>query len=299
MYNGVGLSTVRGTATSGHVQKNRSHVRAARRRQQEDRHRGKGPPSTSVVSASAREQGNREIQQHNRARELENRLLILREDLEEDGVAEDEIEKRIQEERQLVTARWKEEEEAEAINTAEEQRRTERNESEIPEEGEEIDDPVHLQVSREMAVGRRDNRTCFNCGLPGHIARHCTQPRQNRRAARLSASTNSHMERERKREANVVVAKAFGIDREQYKEGVAFDQELQKRKKAEKQAAAAAAAEKEAKKIEKQRRKEEKASKKAARKERGRKKRRRRSPSSSSSSSRQTSSSYFVVVDDV
>ena len=36
----------------------------------------------------------------------------LREDLEEDGVAEDEIEKRIQEERQLVTARWKEEEEA-------------------------------------------------------------------------------------------------------------------------------------------------------------------------------------------
>ena len=81
MYNGIGLQTVRGTATSGHVQANRSHVRGSRLRRQREMNASSAPKPYQPVSSLAREKGNADIQKHMRKRELENRLLVLREDL--------------------------------------------------------------------------------------------------------------------------------------------------------------------------------------------------------------------------
>ena len=65
MYNGIGLATVRGTATSGHVETNRGHVRAARRRRMTERNAQQdGQDRYNPVSATAREKGNKEIQEH-------------------------------------------------------------------------------------------------------------------------------------------------------------------------------------------------------------------------------------------
>ena len=79
MYNGIGLGSVRGTATSGHVQANRSHVRGSRLRYQREKNVSQRPREFNPISSKAREQGNTEIQKHARQRQLENRLLELRE----------------------------------------------------------------------------------------------------------------------------------------------------------------------------------------------------------------------------
>ena len=99
MYNGIGLTSVRGTATSGHVQANRGHVRGARYRHQREKNASQRPINYNPVSSSARERGNKEIQKHELLRRLENSLLELREELEESRFTEEEIEQRLQEER--------------------------------------------------------------------------------------------------------------------------------------------------------------------------------------------------------
>ena len=115
-YNGIGLSSVRGTATSGHVQANRGHVKASRWRQQTARNtQQQQGPRYNPVSASAREKGNQEIQEHQARRDMENKLLILREDLEHHGgFSEQEIEGRVQaeHERQIQKRKRQQEEQA-------------------------------------------------------------------------------------------------------------------------------------------------------------------------------------------
>ena len=83
MYNGIGLSTTRGTATSGHVQTNRSHVKNNRIRHQRERNVSQGHQAYNPVSSAVRERGNTEIQKHEKQRRLENHMLEYRLDLEE------------------------------------------------------------------------------------------------------------------------------------------------------------------------------------------------------------------------
>ena len=116
-YNGIGLSSVRGTATSGHVQANRSHVRASRLRHQRENNRQTSERKRfNPVSASARERGNKELQQHEQRRKLELHLLMLREDMEEAGMlTEAEMDSRINRERERQLGRQKEEEDTNAV----------------------------------------------------------------------------------------------------------------------------------------------------------------------------------------
>ena len=104
MYNGIGLTSVRGTATSGHVQANRSHVRNNRVRRQREKNvsQGQQHQSYNPVSATAREKGNIDIQQHDEKRRIENDLLELRLELEESDkkYTDEEIDSKIQKERE-------------------------------------------------------------------------------------------------------------------------------------------------------------------------------------------------------
>ena len=105
MYNGIGLSSVRGTATSGYVHTNRGHVRSDRRRRVTQRHTTSSNSAKSKynpISASAREKGNTELQLHERKRQLENELYVLREELEDEGkLSSDDIEAKMNEEVRL------------------------------------------------------------------------------------------------------------------------------------------------------------------------------------------------------
>ena len=83
MYNGIGLSTVRGSGTSGHVQANKFAVRnRAGYSSQNDRRTNNG---TSSSSHSRPKQPNAAILEHNRLREIEVKLAELEDELEEKG----------------------------------------------------------------------------------------------------------------------------------------------------------------------------------------------------------------------
>ena len=130
MYNGIGLSTVRGTATSGYVQRNRGHVYANRRRRVIEHHHQPPPQRdgdcgrTLVVSAAARERGTVELQQHEAKRQMENNLLVLREELEEKGLPDEDVEAQIEQARQRAWKEW------EARNRKEQQQQEEEEKEE-------------------------------------------------------------------------------------------------------------------------------------------------------------------------
>ena len=99
MYNGIGLQTARGSGTNGYVQANKfllkHRVTKVESREFQD---GAG---TGGISRKA----NKEILEHERKRQIELKLLVLREALEEQGYTEDEIEQQLTEARgQLETA---------------------------------------------------------------------------------------------------------------------------------------------------------------------------------------------------
>lgn len=80
MYNGIGLRTVRGTATNGYVQKNLSYVRP-------NMVRAKTGKSGEDWGSAAPKQRKAcaEIEEHDRRRQVEVKALELRETLEEKG----------------------------------------------------------------------------------------------------------------------------------------------------------------------------------------------------------------------
>jgi serine/arginine repetitive matrix protein 2 len=99
MYNGIGLQTARGSGTNGYVQTNKFFIRP----------RTGGPPKAPFPSyddggAGAGGLGgmrkpNKEILEHDRKRQVELRLVLLRDTLEDQGYTEGEIEDRVEEAR--------------------------------------------------------------------------------------------------------------------------------------------------------------------------------------------------------
>ncbi|PSS10503.1 hypothetical protein M430DRAFT_21866 [Amorphotheca resinae ATCC 22711] len=84
MSSNVGLSTPRGSGTSGYVQRNLAHLRP--------RDQGK-PYSTDLDSLKHRQrQPDKEILEHDRKREVEVKVFELRDLLEDKGVDEEQIE---------------------------------------------------------------------------------------------------------------------------------------------------------------------------------------------------------------
>ncbi|KAG2589912.1 pre-mRNA-splicing factor cwc21-like [Panicum virgatum] len=101
MYNGIGLQTPRGSGTSGHVQASKF---LAKPRPSSSAAGGGGTPDPrhSGSGLEGARKPNRDILEHGRKRQVELRLLVLRDALEEQGYTEAEIEVRVEEERKAA-----------------------------------------------------------------------------------------------------------------------------------------------------------------------------------------------------
>jgi serine/arginine repetitive matrix protein 2 len=97
MYNGIGLQTARGSGTNGYVQTNKFLVK----------YRTSGPPlpgrgDDASAGLGGMRKPNKDILDHDRKRQVELKLLVLRDALEEQGYTEAEIEERVDEARRAA-----------------------------------------------------------------------------------------------------------------------------------------------------------------------------------------------------
>jgi len=101
MYNGIGLQTPRGSGTSGHVQASQF---LAKPRPSSSAVGGGGTPDLTRTGSGLEGmlKPNKDILEHDRKRQVELRLLVLRDALEEQGYTEAEIEVRVEEERKAA-----------------------------------------------------------------------------------------------------------------------------------------------------------------------------------------------------
>ena len=97
MYNGVGLSTVRGSGTSGYVQRNAGQVRRSRggagRGFDPWKKRGEDDAAT-LAPPPAKKEVNPEILEHERKRKIEVRVMEAAEEWEDEGLSAKDIEER-------------------------------------------------------------------------------------------------------------------------------------------------------------------------------------------------------------
>ncbi|OEL37915.1 hypothetical protein BAE44_0001068 [Dichanthelium oligosanthes] len=105
MYNGIGLQTPRGSGTSGHVQASKFIAKPRPSSSSPSAAAGGGgtpnPPPTGSGLDGMRKP-NKDILEHDRKRQVELRLLVLRDALEEQGFTEAEIDERVEEERKAT-----------------------------------------------------------------------------------------------------------------------------------------------------------------------------------------------------
>ncbi|KAI0036000.1 hypothetical protein K488DRAFT_28959, partial [Vararia minispora EC-137] len=87
MYNGIGLTTPRGSGTNGYVVRNLSALRSHDRMQDRQSAWDAAPPK--------HREPDQEILEHERKRQVEVKCLELQLQLEDDGVDEDETEKQV------------------------------------------------------------------------------------------------------------------------------------------------------------------------------------------------------------
>lgn len=92
MYNGIGLSTARGSATSGHITKNLSHVKPSFYRDKLTQNRNSS--SSIEISAEVNRKGNSDILDHKRKRDIESKVFELEDQLREEGCGDIEIERK-------------------------------------------------------------------------------------------------------------------------------------------------------------------------------------------------------------
>jgi len=108
MYNGIGLQTTRGSGTNGYVQTNKFFIKPRSTS-------GGGPPggphrpplpdaADGGGGLGGMRKPNKEILEHDRKRQVELKLLVLRDALEEQGYTDGEIEERVDEARKAAEA---------------------------------------------------------------------------------------------------------------------------------------------------------------------------------------------------
>ncbi len=93
MYNGIGLATPRGSATSGHVTKNLSHVsKQVWRDKLNQTGRGDGDRADGDLPVA---KISKDIMDHNRKRAIESQLVELQEEMLELGYTDEEIQEKL------------------------------------------------------------------------------------------------------------------------------------------------------------------------------------------------------------
>lgn len=253
MYNGIGLRTVRGTATSGHVQANRSYVRPSSERWTTGKNvRGPGGNSNTkndrIPKRSNHDKGNTKLLEHQKKRKIANAVLEYRLSLERNtsnNYAPEEIERlvkirhdRLQSDFNRQQAAEKERRKAErkaAIEMAKPKAEEEEEVGLIQEGttqgsstaivphkvGGDVDGKsdrhYRNQYRRDNGRGRWDNRNGVE------------KRRRERNEAKVT--TDTHRRAELKDEENRRMRDAFGIVEGKFVSGMSFDQELQKKKR--------------------------------------------------------------------
>ncbi|KAJ1960586.1 RNA-splicing factor [Dipsacomyces acuminosporus] len=98
MYNGIGLTTPRGSGTSGHVVRNKSALKPSQRdrTQSNRRYEREKPLAPRPVDSG--------ILEHERKRQVEVKCLELQDELESQGLDDDQIEERVEAFRQNLLA---------------------------------------------------------------------------------------------------------------------------------------------------------------------------------------------------
>ncbi len=97
-YNGVGLSTARGSGTNGYVQRNLSHVKHKPISRKDITNYSQAPEH--AVKAA-----NKDILEHERKRAIEVKCLELEDQLLEEGLDEEEIEERVNQLREQLSVK--------------------------------------------------------------------------------------------------------------------------------------------------------------------------------------------------
>uniref|UniRef100_A0A0N4ZA38 Cwf21 domain-containing protein n=1 Tax=Parastrongyloides trichosuri TaxID=131310 RepID=A0A0N4ZA38_PARTI len=92
MYNGIGLQTARGSGTSGHIQTNIAGTKFVRKAKDVNLER-----DIEKAEYELKKGPNLELLEHERKRQVEIKCLKLEDKLEEEGVAEEEIKKQVNE----------------------------------------------------------------------------------------------------------------------------------------------------------------------------------------------------------
>jgi len=97
MSSNVGLTTPRGSGTSGYVQRNLSTLKP-----RDHSYAGAPYPDPKDLQRHRQRQPDKQILEHDRRREIEVKVFDLRDKLEDEGVDEDEIEERCEKERERL-----------------------------------------------------------------------------------------------------------------------------------------------------------------------------------------------------
>ncbi|KAK8575667.1 hypothetical protein V6N13_033082 [Hibiscus sabdariffa] len=112
MYNGIGLTTPRGSGTNGYIQGNKFFVRPKTNRVTDSTRPFEADQGTAGLTTR---KPNKEILEHDRKRQIELKLVILEDKLTEQGFTESEIADKLVEARRALEE--KDEEEGEVIPT--------------------------------------------------------------------------------------------------------------------------------------------------------------------------------------
>nr|AAH95137.1 Srrm2 protein [Danio rerio]AAI65030.1 Srrm2 protein [Danio rerio] len=93
MYNGIGLTTPRGSGTNGYVQRNLSSIRVKRNR--DERGGERDEKDKERLESQLNRQPNADILEHQRKRQLEVKCAELQDMMEEQGYSAEEIEEKV------------------------------------------------------------------------------------------------------------------------------------------------------------------------------------------------------------
>lgn len=202
MYNNIGLLTPRGSGTSGHVQNNKFNLT-------------RPPPSRAEVQKAVmpppQRQANKGILDHNRKREIENKVLLRQEELLNEGLGEDEVQVLVDQYRAELLA--KESEEGNDANGAKDK-------------GPGIEERIEAyakDMEKKGFTKQEIEQQCQTYRLELEAA--AAQPKEQ-------TANETHEVAKRREEKLSKLREAWGLP-EDVKEGDAFNKEVQEARKAE------------------------------------------------------------------
>lgn len=253
MYNGIGLRTTKGSATSGYVQRNNAYVKPEFFRSQLSHNRtgGKGRARGADDSRSGvnkRGAVSEEILQHNRKRAIEGKVFDMAEELRAGGkYSEEEIEEKCSRMRETLNEEMEHDGGRRESGVGDRDRRDRskdrsRDMRSRSRSRSRDRDERYTGRARSGPSGRRGVCFAYQKGVcrRGDDCRFEHEYEDNDRSVRLSEEqwnrpkevTDTHEREKKKAEQNERFRRALGL-RENFSEGDSFDPEVQARRREE------------------------------------------------------------------